>query len=694
MRTVLLASVLVLGVPVVHHAGHAQSKRPATFDDVLQVRVAASPVLSPDGTKVLYTVRGWEPASEREKDRLEARTRIWMVPADGSAPARQITYGERGDTQPQWSPDGRFISFVSARGAASGENGAPKAQVYVMRADGGEGQKLTDAKEGVTSYAWSPDSTRIAYLTMDPRTEDEEGAIKRRDDERVFEGDFRYTHAWVVDVGAGGAGGERTSARRLTRGTEYTLSGIPSWAPDGKRFVIGAGATPMLRDNRRDVYIVDVEAATAEKISTNFGNDGAPRWSPDGTTIAWTSEPYSGPPVADGTAPSVITQSRLMLYNVAAKTIRDVSSPSFDTDAGAPQWTAEGNRVVFLAGKRAYTEAFAYDLTSGRYTQLSARRTLQASSLSKDGRTIVVAMDAPDAATEIYATDPRFSEFRKLTDTNPQIRELSLGQTEVVTWKSTDGAEVEGVLLRPVGYEAGKRYPMLVVAHGGPSGAYVNNNRLGGLEGGQVWAGKGWAVFYPNPRGSTNYGEKFLRANINDWGGGDYRDIMSGVDALVARGIADPDRLAHIGWSYGGYMTAWVITQTTRFKAAMVGAGLTNMWSMYGTNDIPSALIAYFGGIPNEKTLPLYLAKSAMSHVDTVTTPTLILHGGNDERVPVGQAQELYRALKDRGKPTELVFYPREGHGIQEYYHQKDRLNRIYDWVAKHTLGEGRAGTP
>lgn len=694
MRTVLLASVLVLGVPVVHHAGHAQSKRPATFDDVLQVRVAASPVLSPDGTKVLYTVRGWEPASEREKDRLEARTRIWMVPADGSAPARQITYGERGDTQPQWSPDGRFISFVSARGAASGENGAPKAQVYVMRADGGEGQKLTDAKEGVTSYAWSPDSTRIAYLTMDPRTEDEEGAIKRRDDERVFEGDFRYTHAWVVDVGAGGAGGERTSARRLTRGTEYTLSGIPSWAPDGKRFVIGAGATPMLRDNRRDVYIVDVEAATAEKISTNFGNDGAPRWSPDGTTIAWTSEPYSGPPVADGTAPSVITQSRLMLYNVAAKTIRDVSSPSFDTDAGAPQWTAEGNRVVFLAGKRAYTEAFAYDLTSGRYTQLSARRTLQASSLSKDGRTIVVAMDAPDAATEIYATDPRFSEFRKLTDTNPQIRELSLGQTEVVTWKSTDGVEVEGVLLKPVGYEAGKRYPMLVVAHGGPSGAYVNNNRLGGLEGGQVWAGKGWAVFYPNPRGSTNYGEKFLRANINDWGGGDYRDIMSGVDALVARGIADPDRLAHIGWSYGGYMTAWVITQTTRFKAAMVGAGLTNMWSMYGTNDIPSALIAYFGGIPNEKTLPLYLAKSAMSHVDKVTTPTLILHGGNDERVPVGQAQELYRALKDRGKPTELVFYPREGHGIQEYYHQKDRLNRIYDWVAKHTLGEGRAGTP
>ena len=188
-----------------------------------------------------------------------------------------------------------------------------------------------------------------------------------------------------------------------------------------------------------------------------------------------------------------------------------------------------------------------------------------------------------------------------------------------------------------------------------------------------MWAGNGWAVFYPEPARQLELRREDPAGQHHDWGGGDYKDIMTGVDALVARGIADPDKLAHIGWSYGGYMTAWVITQTTRFKAAMVGAGLTNMWSMYGTNDIPSVLIAYFGGIPNQKTLPLYLERSAMSHIDKVTTPTLILHGANDERVPVGQAYELYRGLKDRGKATELVFYPREGHGIAEYYHQKDR---------------------
>ena len=227
----------------------------------------------------------------------------------------------------------------------------------------------------------------------------------------------------------------------------------------------------------------------------------------------------------------------------------------------------------------------------------------------------------------------------------------------------------------------------------GPSGAHYNNYRVGGLEGGQLWAGQGWAVLYPNPRGSTNYGEKFLQANINDWGGGDYRDIMTGVDAMIARGVADPTRLAHIGWSYGGYMTAWVITQTNRFKAAMVGAGLTNMVSMYGTNDIPNVLTTYFGGIPGKDTLALYNARSAMTHIDNVTTPTLILHGANDERVPTGQAYELFRGLKDRGKTVELVFYPREGHGFTEYYHQKDRLTRIQEWVTRYTLGDNRKTT-
>lgn len=682
MRKTLVAVALVL-VSATNHP-FAQAKRAVTFDDVLNVKAVGGATISPEGSQVLYTVREWV----SEKDRMESRTHVWKVAANGSAPARQITFGAKGESQPQWSPNGRLISFVSARG--TGEE--VKAQVHVMRADGGEAWTVTDAKENVTAYSWAPDSARIAFVSTDPRSADDEAAIKKRDDERVFEGDFRYSHIWVAALPEG-PHFSAAGATRITSGTNYTVAAAPSWSPDGKRFVFGAAATPMPRDNRRDVYLADLSTKQVEKISTNFGNDGSPRWSPDGKLITWTAEPDSHGPIPDGTAVSPVLQSKLMLYDVAAKTVKNVSSAAFDTDAAAPQWTAEGRRITFVAGKRAYTEVFAYDLTTGAYSQLSQRRTINGASYSQDGKTIAVTMDTPDSASEVFVTDPSFATFRKLTITNPQLAELAQGDTEVVTWKGADGMEVEGVLLKPVGYTTGTKHPTLVVAHGGPAGAYVNGFRLGGLEGGQVWANQGWAVFYPNPRGSTNYGEKFLRNNVNDWGGGDYKDIMTGVDALVARGIADPDKLAHIGWSYGGYMTAWVITQTSRFKAAMVGAGLTNMWSMYGTNDIPSVLISYFGGIPSAKTLPLYLERSAMTHIDKVTTPTLILHGANDERVPVGQAQELYRALKDRGKPTELVFYPREGHGFSEYYHQKDRMQRIYDWVTKYTLGDAGSKT-
>ncbi len=679
MRTIL-AVLAVLGTT---HVAAAQT-RPVTIDDVLDLKAVGAPAVSPDGTRVLYTVRQWEPPAEGNRDRREARTSIWMVPVDGGA-ARQVTFGPRGDQQPRWSPDGEYISFVSARGPGGGDT-EPKPQVHVMRTSGGEARKVSDAPEGVSAYTWSPDSTRIAFVANDPRPGDEDANIKKRDDERVFEGDFRYGHVWVLDLGT-------EKATRVTQGTDYTVSGPPSWSPDGTRLTFGAGVTPMLRDTRRDVFVADLATRQVTAISTNFGSDTNPRWSPDGKWIAWTADLNASAPIGDGTPPGVVVQGRLMLYDTAARTIKDASSPDFDVDAGTPVWSADSTRILFSAGRRAYSEAFAYEVATGRYTRLSPERTLQLGTASADDKTIAVVMDTPDSPGEVYVTDGSFAAFRKLTDTNPQANAFALGATEVITWKSTDGMDVEGVLLKPVGYEAGRRYPLLVVAHGGPAGAFVNNYRVGGLEGGQLWAGKGWAVFYPNPRGSSNYGETFLQANVNDWGGGDYRDIMSGVDALVARGIADPEKMAHIGWSYGGYMTAWVVSQTTRFKAAMVGAGLTNMWSMYGTNDIPSVLIGYFGGIVNPKTLPLYMERSAMTHIDTVVTPTLILHGANDERVPVGQALELYRGLKDRGRTTELVFYPREGHRISEYYHQKDRLTRIHDWVTRYTLGDGGKNT-
>lgn len=677
MRHLVLAGILV----VAHAISGTAQPRPVTIDDVLAMRTVSAPAVSPDGTRVLYTVRAWEPASAKNADRQEARTRIWMVPVGDSA-ARQVTFGDRGDSQPQWSPDGRYISFVSSRGAGEGDEAAP-AQIFVMRADGGEAWPLTMAKEDVAAYSWAPTAGQIAYVTRDPRSSEQEARLKMRDDARVYEGDFRYAHLWTIAV-------DTREAVQLTQGTEWTVSGAPSWSADATRLTFAAAPTSMIRDDRSDVYVLDIASKRAEKITTNAGPDASPRWSPDGRTIAYVSEPNTGKPLGDGIGLQTVTQQRLMLYDVASKSHKDVSSRAFDLAAGTPMWTPDSARVLFTSGRRVYNEVFAYELASGKYSKLTTGRSIALGNQSRDGGVIAVIAESPIEPADVHAADASFTALRKLTTVNPQTANFALGETEVVTWKSADGKEIEGVLLKPVGLAPGQRAPLLVVAHGGPTAAHTNGFKVGGLEGGQSLAGQGWAILYPNVRGSSNYGEAFMRANIPDWGGGDWRDLMTGVDAMIARGVADPNRLALVGWSYGGYMTAWGITQTTRFKAAMVGAGITNVWSMYGTHDIPNYLGTFFGGTPDGGTLGLYMERSAMTHVGKVTTPTLILHGGNDERVPTGQALELHRALKERGKITELVFYPREGHGIQEFYHQKDRLTRIQAWLSRYVLGDAK----
>lgn len=385
-----------------------------------------------------------------------------------------------------------------------------------------------------------------------------------------------------------------------------------------------------------------------------------------------------------------LAHARLTLYETESARIRDLSRAAFDLVPGDPIWSPDGGRILFRVGERTYREMYAFDLSADRYVRLTSGKFLSFGSVSREGQTVAYTLESATSPADIHVSGPDFANPRKLTTIHPEVEALALGESEVVTWPSTDGYEIEGVLLKPVGYEPGKRYPLVVVVHGGPTGAHYDYFRVRYGDGGQHWAGQGWAVLYPNPRGSTNYGEAFMRANLGDWGGGDYRDIMAGVDALIDREIAAPDKLAVLGWSYGGYMTCWTVSQTTRFKAAMIGAGLTNLVSMYGTNDIPNYLGTFFNGTLSPETVHLYRERSGLTYIEQVTTPTLLLHGGQDERVPIGQPMEFYRGLKDRGVSTELVFYPREGHGLREYYHRLDRMKRQYDWIVRHTLDEPR----
>ncbi len=688
MRAHILSCCLVGAVLVV--AGPdpvAAQSRPMSLDDVMALRSVGGVDMSPDGSRVVYTVGGWEHPAARDTskgDRHDMRSHIWMV-SRGGGDQRQLTFGERGESAPQWSPAGSHIAFIAARGTPVGDD-APRPQLWLLPSAGGEAWQLTTVRDGANSYVWSPDGSQIAFLSTDSLSRDAEARIKRRDDPKPFEGDLRRAHLWVVNVAT-------KQATKLTSG-DFTVRGTPTWSPDGTRLAILTSPTPLIRDERRDAWIVTVASREKVRISPppSMLAQGTPVWSPDGKMLAFGALTETWKANGDSIAPRSLKNTNLVLYDIAARSARDASGAQFDNSVGQLHWSADGRQVLFTAQVRAYGNVYALDVASGRVTELTRDLMIRAPSYASDGRTVAFAMDSPDSPAEVYIADGSFASPTRLTTTNPQLAGVSLGQTEVITWKSSDGWSVEGILLKPVGYTPGQRVPLLVDVHGGPTGAHTNGFKANWGSAGHYWAGRGWAVLYPNPRGSTGYGEKFMRGNLKDWGGGDYRDIMTGVDELVKRGIADSDRLAITGWSYGGYMTGWVVSQTGRFKAAMMGAGLVNMVSMYGTTDIPGYIGTFYDGMPqldgtmSNKSLEFYRSRSAISYSDKVTTPLLMLHGGNDERVPIGQPMEYFRNLRDRGKTAELVFYPREGHGLSEYYHQIDKMQREYEWIARHTL--------
>ncbi|HZS09233.1 MAG TPA: S9 family peptidase [Blastocatellia bacterium] len=645
----------------------AQTPRPMTFDDVMALRAVGGTAISPDGKTVAYTVSY---AEMKENERL---TEIWLVRTTGGKP-RRFTSGKN-DISPQWSPDGQWIAFISTRSAASlppagGSGESPKAQIYLIPPFGGEAEKLTDSKTGVSSFAWSPDGKRIAYVAQVPLTEAEEKKQKDKDDAQVIDANFRFTRLWSIEV-------ESKKTTEIVK--DNVVISDPQWSPDGRHISYTAHPTPKADDGGRgDIYIASADGSgKPRKLYDNAGPDSGARWSPDGKWISFSSRD-----VKNGT----LGFQRLYIISAEGGTPRAVA-PNFDGTVPTVTWSRDGSMLYFQAGHRTTAQLFSVPAAGGEVKQISSgEATIGGVSFANGSGMIAFTRTDLQHPADVYVSSlPNFNPT-KLTDHNPQLKETALGRSEVIRWKSKDGLEIEGILIYPVNYEAGKRYPLLAGIHGGPSGVWTQSFPGAWGNYAHVWAGKGWAVFLPNVRGSSGYGEKFLLANVRDWGGGDYQDIQSGLDDLIRRGIADPDKLGQAGWSYGGYMTAWTLTQTNRFKAVMVGAGLTNMFSMYSTNDLQTVLEGYFGAQPWDD-LQAYARASAMTFIKQAKTPTLILHGGNDQRVPVGQAQELYMGLRKNNVPVQLVFFPREGHGLTEPRHQLDKMKREYAWFAKYVLG-------
>ncbi len=628
-------------------------KKLLTATDVLRINGVGSPRISPDGARVAYTVS--EVKMEKDKE-WKSTTHVWVVPTNGGK-ARQYTRGDKSATAPEWSPDGTMLAFLTDR-EKDGER-----QVWMMNADGGEAWSVTSHKGGVSGFHFSPDGKRLVFTAVDQPNKDEEDRKKVKDDTMVIDHDIKMTHLWLFDL-------DKKEEKRLTQG-DWTVSD-PQWSPDGTRITYTTRPTPRADDGAlSDVWMVTVASGEKKKLVGDPGNGDTARWSPDGQWIAYTGNrdrAYGG-----------VSTSYLYLIPANGGTAKELTA-KFDLSVGTPVWSRDGKTIYFSTNVLEAIELYAADVATGAVKQLTSRGgSTGITEISKDGKTIVGTMSSPNQPTEIYVSSMDFGSIKPLTSHNAWLNDYSLAQSEVVKWKSKDGTEVEGVLTKPVGYALGK-VPFLLNPHGGPTGASINNFNSTI----QVLAANGFAVLQPNFRGSTGKGLAFAQANKNTWGKGDYEDCMSGVDAMIAAGIADPDRLGAFGWSYGGYMTFWIDTQTDRFKAISPGAGLTNIYSMYSQTDIHRYLNWFYTDKAPWQNADLYWDRSPMKYVGNVKTPTMIMHGQVDTRVPIAQAQEFYQALVELKVPVEFVVYPRENHGFTEPRHNMDRVRRYVKFFAKY----------
>jgi dipeptidyl aminopeptidase/acylaminoacyl peptidase len=623
--------------------------RPFTPDIAVDLRLPSDVQVSPDGAMIAFCVA---PAGHRQTDPTST---IYVVPADGSALPRAVTGSEHNNVAPRWSPDGTALAFLSDR-VKRGE-----AQLHRVALAGGEPVRLTELMGGVANPAWRPDGRAIAFTARRRALAGEE---EPKSDVKVWSEQWR-PHA-VASVPAYGGW-----AKQIGPGAGHVSAF--AFSPDGARIAAAVSENEDLAEMFGGVRVIVFNADGSGDewdVLSLSGQPGTLAWSPDGAQILALGAQLPDP-------------SHMRVFVIEAKDGPARELPERDLSPTGAAWQGDHLLILGAEGQVSRLDRIATAPLSTQYSVLSTpgNAWMQSLSASRDGRTVAFTCAFPDRAAEVYALRGD-GPARCLTDLNPQLAEIELATMEQIAWQGADGLRIQGWLLLPPGKESEKRLPLVVHIHGGPAGVYGSGLAASPHNWGQLLAAQGYAVLMPNPRGSTGRGAAFTRSNRYDFGGQDMADIMAGVDHLIAQGIADGDRMGVCGWSYGGFMTAWVVGHTDRFKAAVSGAPPVNWVSKIGTTDIGPANSWNIGTVWEQP--DQVWERSPIRYVGKVTTPTLLVGGDADKRVPITQAQEFYWSLKSAGVPTELVIYPRQKHGFHERMHQLDLAQRVVDWFDRY----------
>ena len=648
MLTLIVMATLV-AVPAADDAPQVPG-----IEDLLKLRTIGGVQISPDGRWVVYGV------TETDFEQDAFVTQLWVVRAAGGAPV-QLTRGPKSSGSAQWSPDSQWIGFTSARVG-------DKNQIFVIHPDGGEAVQLTKSETAVTGFEWSADGARIAYLAAEAESKDRKARKDRMGDFEVVRGEYVFTHIWTFDV-AEALKAPVTGTQR-TKGATFNVGSL-AWSPDGTRLAFHAAKNPdLVQGHTADIYTLALATDTVTPLVTQPGPDTGPRWSPDGSKIAFES--------AMGRQDFFHANGRIAI--VAASGGMPVSvTDAFDEDPNLVDWTGVG--IVFTGLRKTTSHLFVADPASKAISRISQPDALIGFgfSLSKDGSAVAYGAASPTTMAEVYVAPRAGFAARKLTDLTAQLASYRVGRREVVSWKSQDATTIEGVLVRPADFDATKKYPLLVVIHGGPTGVdrpVLLENRYYPVD---AWVGRGALVLKVNYRGSAGYGEKFRQLNVRNLGVGDAWDVVSGIDNLVKQGSVDPARVGCMGWSQGGYISAFLTTSTTRCAAVSVGAGISNWATYYYNTDITPFTVQYLGKDPAADPA-VYQKTSPMTHILQAKTPTLIQHGENDRRVPIPNAYELRQGLEDRGVPVSMVVYKGFGHGINKPKAMRAVMRHNLEW--------------